>query len=598
VECPELCPRFTARVFEGVSLGPSPLWLRARLLACGMRPINNVVDISNYAMLLSGQPLHAFDLDRVSGGQLTVRRARGGERIQTLDGQTRLLDEEIVLIEDSEGPTSIAGIMGGERSEVSEGTSRVLLEVATWNGANIQRSALRLGLRSEASSRFEKGLSPGQTLEAQAVAGALLVEVCGARVLDGTIDIGGPPPEPPPILLHPERVQALLGKEIPSERCSEILSSLGFTVSGGGEALQVSVPHFRRGDVSREVDLIEEVARIDGLDLLPATLPPRRGAVGRLTHPQRVRRRAEDILAGRGLSEVVGWSFTDPGLLERLRIPEGHWLRRVVRIENPLSEAQSMMRPTLLGSLLDAARHNVSHGRPDVAIFESGTVYRASREGPLADEPHVLGALLTGARSPRDWRSPPAEAGGRAADFFAAKGLLAAVLDALHVDWSVEPSPWPFLHPGRSANVLCADGGQTLGLLGELHPLVAEAWDLEGAAVFVVDLGKVSEASPPVIRYRAFPGFPPVRQDLAVILPEEVPSAEVLSAVREAAGELLDDVRVFDVYVGPQVGEGRRSLALSLSLRAPDRTLSEEEVGPVRRRIVASLGRLGGELRA
>ena len=383
VECPELCPRFTARVFEEVTVGPSPLWLVARLLAAGMRPISNVVDITNYAMLLSGQPLHAFDLDRVAGGQLTVRRALDGETIETLDGSSRTLDGEMVVICDAEGPTSIAAIMGGARSEVHDATTRVLLEAASWNGANIQRSAVRLGLRSEASARFEKGLSVDSTLEAQAIATALMIERCGARVLPGTVDVGGPGEPPPSLALRPARVAALLGSEIPAPRCREILLSLGFALDErpGSDSLGVRVPHFRRGDVTREVDLIEEVARIDGLERLPATLPPRRGVSGRLTHAQQARRRAEDALAGRGCSEIVGWSFADPALLDRLRLPAEDPMRQVVAIENPLSESMSIMRPTLLGSLLDAAAHNAARGAGDLALFESGTVYRAVSRG-------------------------------------------------------------------------------------------------------------------------------------------------------------------------------------------------------------------------
>jgi phenylalanyl-tRNA synthetase beta chain len=589
VECPDLCPRFTARVFEDITIGPSPLWLKARLTAAGMRPINNIVDVTNYVMLLTGQPLHAFDLDGVAGGRLVVRRAGDGETLSTLDGIDRVLDRDTVVICDDEGPTSIAGIMGGARSEVGEATTRVLLEVATWVGANIQRSSLRLGLRSEASARFEKGLSTEATLEAQATATALIVELCGARVLPGTIDVGGPPPEPPRLRLRPERVEALLGAPVPAERCAEILTALGF---GVGPDLVVRVPHFRRDDVTREVDLIEEVARIDGVDRLPATLPPRRGSAGRLSHAQRVRRRAEDALAGRGLHEIIGWSFTDAALLDRLRVPAEHAMRRVVRIENPLSEAQAVMRPTLLGSLLDAARHNVAHGRPHVAIFESGTVYRAG-EGPLADEHHALGALLTGAFGERSWRAgePPA------ADFFVAKSLLAAVLDALGVQWSVEPAAWPFLHPGRSADVLVA--GERLGFLGELHPLAAAAWDLERTAAFAIDLGRLAAAVPPLVAFSDFASFPSVREDLAVIVADDVPAARVLEVVRAAGGTMLAGVRVFDVYRGAQVGEGRTSLALHMEFSAPDRTLTDDEVAAVRAQIAGALAaELGGELRA
>ncbi len=628
VECPELCPRFTARVFEDVTIAPSPPWLKARLTAAGQRPINNVVDITNYAMLLTGQPLHAFDLDRVAGARLTVRRAHEGERVQTLDGQTRTLDTETVVIEDADGPTSIAGLMGGARSEVAPDTTRVLMEVATWNGPNIHRSSWALGLRSEASGRFEKGLQPEQCTHAQAIATQLMTELCGARVTPGTIDVGPGPAgrvgwiqSQAKIRLREARVQAILGVPVSRERQAEILSALDFATEPREDGLEVTVPALRRDDVTREVDLIEEVARIDGLERLPATLPARRGAAGKLTHAQRVRRAAEDALVGRGLHEIVGWSFTDPVLLERLLLPVDHGLRQVVTLENPLSEGQSIMRPTLLGSLLDAARHNVSRNGSDVAIFESGTVYhagdrksghpRAADAEPAqvraADEHHSLGVLLSGGLEPRSWRGERREA-----DFFAAKALLGALLERFGLDWSVTPGAWPFLHPGRSAAVIVTAGAQSgtvggaaaptdepvrLGFIGELHPLVAGAWDLQRSAAFAIDLGKLAALAPPLVEFTAFGPFPPLRQDLAVTLPESVAAAEALARVRAAAGEMLEEVRVFDVYTGEQVGEGQRSLALALSFRALERTLTDEDIEPVRGRIVAALQELGGELR-
>ncbi len=616
VQCPDLCPRFTARVFEDVTIAPSPLWLRARLTAAGQRPINNVVDITNYAMLLTGQPLHAFDLDRVAGGgtqpgglgRLTVRRAGDGEQVQTLDGQTRTLDSQMVVIDDADGPTSIAGLMGGARSEVSPQTTRLLLEVATWDGPSIHRASWALGLRSEASSRFEKGLQPEQCMHAQALAGALMIELCGAKLAPGTIDVGGDGEwarTPLQVIrLREQRVRAILGVPVAPARQVEILGALDFATQSAPDGLDVTVPALRRSDVTREVDLIEEVARIDGLERLPATLPARRGAAGMLTHAQRVRREAEDAMVARGLHEIVGWSFADPGLLDRLAIGPAHALRNVVKVENPLSEAQSIMRPTLLGSLLDAAQHNVARNGADVAIFESGTVYRAPGEpdGRLADEHHGLGVLLSGALTPRSWRGEQVHA-----DFFTVKALLGALLDHLHVRWWVSPTEWPFLHPGRSARVLArdatagengaADEPLALGLLGEVHPLVAESWGLQRTAAFLLDLGKVAAAAPEVSSFTPFAAFPVLRHDLAVTLPVGVSAQEVLASVREAGGQTLAEADIFDVYSGGQVGKGRRSLALALSFRSPERTLTDEDVAPVRERIVAALAKLGGELR-
>jgi len=593
VDCPDLCPRFTARVFEDVKIGPSPLWLKARLMASGQRPISNVVDITNYVMLLTGQPLHAFDLDRVQGATLTVRRARDGEQIETLDGQTRTLDGDMVLIEDAAGPTSIAGVMGGARSEVGDETRRVLMEVANWIGANIHHTSLKLGLRSEASSRFEKQLQPEQAIEAQAVATQLMVELCGARLVPGTIDIGGEGPPPKTIRLRDARITSLLGAEIPRARCAEILNALEFTTVEKEDGLDVTVPTFRRSDVTREADLIEEVARIDGLDKLPSTLPSRHGVSGRLTPRQRLRRRAADVLAAQGLHEIVGWSFAHPGLADRLRLGPDHPLRRTVTLANPLSTDLSVLRTTLLGSLLDTAQHNRARGAATVRLFEAGAVYLPTDAGQLPLEPHHVGAVLAGAVRPASWRDghPPA------VDFFAAKGVLEGLMDALRADWRLDVAQEPFLHPGRAARIVVA--GAHAGWIGEVHPLVAAQWDLrDKVAGFELDLDAVPE--PPTAVYRGLSDFPDVREDLAVVVPERVTAAALLEVVRHAGGSLLAAAEVFDVYRDSErLGEGNTSLALRLTYRAPDRTLTDEEVAERRDAITKAVaGELGGRIRA
>jgi len=594
VLCPDLCPRFTARVFENVTIGPSPPWLKARLMAAGQRPISNVVDITNYVMLLTGQALHAFDLDRVAGQRLVVRRAHDGEPVDTLDGQTRLLDGEMVLIDDAEGPTSIAGVMGGARSEVADDTTRVLMEAATWNGPNIHRTSLKLALRSEASSRFEKQLQPEQTLQAQAIATQLMIELAGATVAPGTIDVGGPGPAPIVIRLRDARVSGLLGAPIPRARCAEILGALEFGVADAEDGLDVTVPAFRRADVTREADLIEEVARIDGLDRLPATLPSRHGAAGRLTPRQLLRRRAADALAAQGLHEIVGWSFVAPELADRLRLPPGDDRRKEVEVENPMSVEQSRMRTMLLGSLLDAARYNRAHGAAGVRLFEAGAVYLAGADTePLPSEPYHLGAVLIGAARPATWRDPDP----RPSDFFAAKGALTALLSTLRVPFTVEAAHEPFLHPGRSAAVLV--GSASVGWLGEIHPLVASEWGMaEAVAGFELDLDRVAEHAPVAATYDDVTSFPELREDLAVVVPDGVSAAEVLAVVRRSGKPLLAAAEVFDVYRDPErIGAGKVSLALRLSFRGPDRTLTDQEVAERRGRIARALEELGGSIR-
>ncbi len=589
VEDRELCPRFTARVFEDVRIGPSPPWLKARLMACGQRPISNVVDVTNYVMLLTGQPLHAFDLDQVAGHRLVVRRARPGEKVVTLDGQTRELDDQMLLIADADGPTSIAGVMGGERSEVSETTTRVLMEAATWDGPNIHRTAWNLGLQSEASLRFEKQLQPEQTMQAQAMVAHLMIDVCGARLLNGTIDIGGDGPPPKTIHLREARVTQILGAAIQRARCAEILQALQFTTAEVADGLDVQPPAFRRGDVTREIDVIEEVARIDGLDKLPATLPSRHGAYGGLTARQRLRRRAADALAAQGLHEVVGWSFTGPEVDARLRRPE----QPAIELENPLSREQSRLRTELLSSLLDMARRNRAHGAGRVRLFEAGAVYLPQGDRPLPDEPDHVGVLLIGAVRPATWR----EAQPPEADFFAAKGVLTGLLDALHVSWSVEAGEEPFLHPGKAASIVIE--GQRAGWLGEVHPLVTAEWGLDDpVAAFELDLDRVRDPEP--IVYEDVMSFPEVREDLAVVVPDDVSAARVTEVIRKVGAPLLRSAEVFDVYRDPErLGEGNVSLALRLSYRAPDRTLTDEEVAVKRALISQALAdEIGGRIRA
>jgi phenylalanyl-tRNA synthetase beta chain len=588
VRCPDLCPRFTARVFEDVAIGPSPPWLKARLMAAGQRPISNVVDITNYVMLETAQPVHAFDLDRVAGRKLTVRRAERDETIETLDGQPRALDDQMVVIEDADGPTSIAGVMGGARSEVHDGTTRVLMEAANWIGANIHRTSLKLGLRTEASTRFEKQLQPEQAMEAQALATKLMVEVCGARVLDGTIDVGGPGPEPATIRLRERRVASLLGAPISRERCSEILKALEFTVADAPDGLDVKPPPFRRGDITREADVIEEVARLDGLEKLPATLPSRHGASGRLTPRQRLRRTAADALAAQGLNEVVGWSFTGPDLYPRLRLEQP----AAVQLANPLSSEQSQLRTTLLGSLLDIAARNRAHGAGALRLFEAGAVYLPG-DDPLPREPYRVGALIAGPVRRPTWRDPePPET-----DFFAVKGVVQALLAAARIDWTIAAGAEPFLHPGRAAAIEVA--GERVGWLGELHPLVTENWELDGTvAAFELDLDAVGEPSTAI--FHDVTSFPAVREDLAVVVSENTTAADVLTVVQGAGAPLLTKAEVFDVYRDPErIGPEKVSLAMRLTYGAPDRTLTDAEVAGKRAEIASALeSRLGGVIRA
>jgi phenylalanyl-tRNA synthetase beta chain len=590
------CPRFTLRLFDGVVIGPSPLWMQARLSAAGLRPINNVVDITNYVMLVTGQPLHAFDADRVAGGTLTIREADDGEQLETLDGTTRTLKAGELVIDDADGPTSLAAVMGGARSEVHDGTTRVLLEVASWDGPTIHKTAHRLDLFSEAASRNAKGLAPEQVDWAQALATRLLRETVGATRVGGTLSAGtwNPAVVPPPLAVREARVERILGTAVSRPRQTELLDALGFSVTdaepdapAGTGTLQVVVPAERRADVTREIDLIEEVARLGVVADLEPTLPTRRRTVAaRLSPRQRARRRAEDALVGRGVQEVVGWSFTDAGAAERLGLAGDPERSAAVVLDNPLSADQAVLRPTMLVSLLDVARHNRTRGVEGLRIFETGTVFRDQPDPRRQDMPyeHLAVAALV-----QD-------------DLFAAKGLLEALMDALRVDnWSVEATDEvAFLHPGRAARVSVGSGADAVvvGLLGEVHPRVAGRWDLPRVATFLIDLDKLLPLVPEQRPFRAVGAFPDARFDLAVLVADDVTAAKVVAVARRAGGALLEDVAVFDSYRGKGVPEGQVSLALHVRLRAADRTLAEDEIGGTREAIVAALTKqVGGVLR-
>jgi len=607
VEVPELCPRFTARVFMDVTIGPSPLWLKARLIAAGQRPINNVVDITNYVMLMTAQPLHAFDLDQVPDGALIVRTASEGEKMTTLDGVERTFDSQAVLVCDRNGPSGIAGIMGGALSEVSDSTTRVLLEVATWNGVNILRTSRRLGLRSEASNRFEKQLHPELAIRAQRIASRLMVELCGARLVEDTIDVAAEPPPPRRPRLRAGRADSLLGMRIEADECVTYLDRLGFGVKRDGGDIVAEVPVHRYYDVSREADLIEEVGRIHGYDEhLPATLPQATGQGGRLTREQALRRRAEDVMRDLGFDGVVTLSLAGPGLPARLRLGGDDPRTAPIRVSNPLSLDHSELRTTLLGSLLDVAQYNLARGADRVALSETGRAYLARGESPAggvlggafagerpapAFEPQCVAALAVGPLVPQSWDSQ-----ARPADFFAVKGALEALAGQLGADVELEADAQPFLHPGRSAKVIV--GGLEAGWLGELHPLVCREWDIESAAGFQIGLAELVAASPfGREAYEDVTTYPAVYQDLAIVVDDEVTAARVRRAVMEGGGELLRSARVFDLYRGEQVGEGRKSLALRLEFRAPDRTLTDAEVAERRDAIRAALAEIGGSLR-
>lgn len=588
IEDPSGCLRFTGREIQGVEIGPSPFWMRQRLRSAGVRAISNAVDVTNYVMLEMGHPLHAFDADRIIGKQLTVRRASAGEKITTLDDVERTMTSDDLVICDASGPTSLAGTMGGATSEVADDTTTVFLEAASWDPPTIMWMSRRHGLRSEASARFERGVDPNLPLLASARATQLLCDMTGAMVLESVIDVVAVPVVPAEIELSVSDVTRILGEGFSAEKIAGHLRSIEMVVTEG-DPMTVTVPTFRP-DLGRPIDLVEEVARLHGFDNFDETVP--RGSSGGLTRAQRNERTIRSALVGAGLSQAVHLSFIGAGDLEAFAFPDGHEARQVVRVNNPLREEEGLLRTTLLPALLDSLRYNASYGAASGGLFETGRVF-FDRLDPrfewLPHQPERLGFALFGV-------SGGLELGGvgRKVDAFTATALaelLAASLDI--TDMTVVAASEPGFHPGRCAQVLI--GGESAGYIGEVHPATAAAYDLPGrVAVGELDIALLTGESE--LHQLLTPStYPPSEFDLAFVVADDLASKALLDVTAMAGGELVESVSLFDEY--RDLGGGKKSLALRYVLRAPDRTLTNEEIGPIRDAMITAAGELGGELR-
>ena len=613
---PDLCPRYGATVIRGVTVGESPAWLKARLTHAGMRPINNVVDVTNYVMLGWGQPLHAFDAGKIRGGTLIARRARAGEKIVTLDGVERTLDEQMLVIADVERALVIAGVFGSVDAEIDEHTTDIVLEAANFAGPSILRTEMHTGIRSEASNRFEKGIDANLVPGGLDFAGRLFAQLCGGTVAPGMVDAGGVPPAPAALGYRPAKTEAVLGYAIPAAEQAGILRRLECEVDDGaadeGAAVvsglgasstlewTITPPTFRP-DLVREVDLIEEVGRIAGYDLAPETLPRHRTSGG-LTKPQQVRRAVRRALAGCGLDEVITYSFIAPDSLTPLGLPEGDIRLDPVKLSNPMSVEQSVMRTMLLPGLLGAVRGNIDRLNDSPNLFEIGKVYlwdepvpapaHAAEPGAmLPHEPEVVGIVLSGPLEAENWTDV-----GRATDFYTLTGCIDAMLASVGLRGQYGPlgdsvGHFPYLHPGKSALVSVKGVGET-GVLGQLRPDVAAAYGLDDVAVYLASInGRFVEAALQTTTFEDLGTYPPASQDLAVVVDRGVAAADVVAVARRAGGKLTRDVHVFDVYEGGQVPADKRSLALRLVMRSPERTLSEKDIAAVRAQILTALER-------
>lgn len=595
IEDADLCPRYTARIIRNVTIGPSPDWLVERVTAAGARPINNVVDITNYVMFEMGQPLHAFDADTlgVDGGKaaIIVRLAKPGERLTTLDDQDRALAPDTLVIADPSGAVALAGVMGGASTEVGESTVNILLESACFKPGSVGRTSRRLGLISEASQRFERGVDPNGCAAAADRAAQLLAELAGGEVAPGIVDAYPVAIAPRELTLRMTRLNSLLGTDLSADTVTGILKRLGLGVAAEGADLRVSVPTFRP-DLEREVDLIEEVVRVHGMGNVASTLPAGRERVGGLSVEQSRRERVGVALRAAGLSEAITWSFGDPDDAERLGWTFGPD-EQPVRLLNPMSVEQSVLRFSTLPGLLRAVGNNQRKGVPDVHLYEIGGVWWTAPGRKLPKERWVVSGCLAGS-----WHRPEWNDAATPLDFFDGKGVVQSVAEELGIaKWRVRAAEIPWLQPGRSAEVLV--GGDVVGWLGEVHPQVLARYECaDPVTVFELQLKPLLKAAREVRAFIDIPRFPAVVRDLAIVVDEDVTAERVEQSIRSAGGKLLEDARLFDVYRGKGVAPGRKSLAFSLTYRDSERTLTDEEVDAAHEKVVRKVtGAVGGELR-
>ncbi len=593
----ELCARYTARLIRNVKIGPSPQWLAEKVVASGTRSISNVVDITNYVMFELGQPLHAFDADLLAVGEsgrieIGVRLAQPGESLTTLDGQDRKLAPDVLLITDSSGPVALAGVMGGEATEVNDHTVNILLEAACFSPSSVSHTSRRLGLLSEASSRFEKIVDRSACVAALDRAAALMAELAGGEVAPGVVDAYPAQLVPRRLVLRHERLLGVIGADISQTEAVEILGRLGCTVVVDGGESSVTVPTFRP-DLEREIDLIEEVLRVWGMEHVPSTLPAGRGRVGELTRAQRWRERVGATLRASGLNETMTYSFADPVDMDRMRheSPEDELC---VELLNPMSGEQATLRRSLLPGLLRSVAYNQNRTVNNVHLYEIGSIFRTAEGRKQPKERTVVAGVLAGAWHEPAWNEAAAPLG-----FFDGKGIIESLARDLGVSrLKVRAADIGHLQPGRSAEVLV--GGQVVGWLGEVHPAVLDAFETQApVTAFQLDFAALAREAADAKPYSDVPRFPGVELDVALLVSESVTAEKIEQAISSAGGKLLASVRLFDVYRGAGVPHGVKSMAFALVYRAPDRTLTAEEVESVHERLVRKVcAAVGGELRS
>lgn len=578
----ELCTRYCARVVKNIKIAPSPKWMQRRLAASGIRPINNLVDITNYVMEEYGQPMHAYDLDTIAGRKIIVRRAKDGDEFQTLDGQMRVLDKDVLMICDAEKEIGIAGIMGGENSKITDDVKTVLFEAATFNGANIRKSAKRIGLRTDASGIFEKGLEPRNAQAAIDRACALIEELGCGEVVGGMVDVKAPLKEPVRVLFEPEKTNAFLGTDIAREEMLKIFECIEIVYDE--KTNELICPPFRQ-DLLGFADIAEEVARFYGYDKIPVTLPNGEATAGKHTFEQRIAEKAREVAEFCGFSQCMCYSFESPKVFDKLLIPEESPLRRTVTIANPLGEDFSIMRTLPLNGMLTSLATNYNRRNKDVRLYEMGNVYYP-KQVPLTELPEERMMLTFGMYGE--------------GDFFTMKGVIEELFEYIGMRERITYAPdadKPFLHPGRKALIWYR--GHDVGCLGEVHPQVLDNYDIGTRAyIAVLDMTEIVPLASFDRKYEGLTRFPAVTRDLSMIVPKEIRVGQLEDIILQRGGKILENLELFDLYEGEQIREGCKSVAYSLTFRAKDRTLEESDISGAMKKILNGLQGMGVELRS
>lgn len=581
VEDADLCPRYCARVVKNIKLGPSPKWMQRRLAAGGIRPINNLVDITNYVMEEYGQPMHAYDLDTIAGREIIVRRAKDGDEFETLDGQMRKMDSDVLMICDAEKEIGLAGIMGGENSKITDEVKTVLFEAATFNGPNIRKSAKRVGLRTDASGKFEKGLDPRNAEEAINRACQLIEELGCGEVVGGMVDVKEPLKPLVELPFEPDRYNALLGTDIAPEEMIKIFEKIDLVYHK--DTNTVTIPSFRQ-DLLGRADLAEEVARFYGYDKIPTSLPSGEATTGKLSYKLRIEQKARDIAEYCGFSQGMCYSFESPKVFDKLLLPEDDALRKTVTISNPLGEDFSVMRTISLNGMLTSLATNYNRRNKDVKLYELGNIY-LPKSVPVTELPDERMQFTLGFYGE--------------GDFFTMKGVIEELFEGVGMRKTPEYDPKagkPFLHPGRQANILY--DGCVVGYLGEVHPEVCDNYGLGTRAyVAVLDMPSVEGFTTFDRKYEGIAKFPAVKRDISMVVPKEILVGQIEAVIRQRSGKILESLELFDIYEGDQIKEGYKSVAYSITFRAKDRTLEENDINSVMKKILNGLNGMGIELR-